>query len=49
MNILMMVLLLSAPLVAANEPEVKYCKDYITGEVIVIQAGYPCPAPTSEF
>ncbi len=29
--------------------EVKYCKNYTSGEVIVVQAGMPCPYPTVEL
>ncbi len=33
----------------AAAQDVKYCKNYQTGEIIVIEAGYPCPSPTSEI
>ena len=32
--------------VKSNAQEVKYCKNAKTGEIITIQAGYPCPFPT---
>ena len=30
-------------------PEIKYCKNYETGEVIVVEANQPCPFPTAEL
>ena len=33
----------------ADEPKVKYCKDARTGQIIVIEDGYPCPFPTHEL
>ena len=38
--------------VLTSKPEatgVKHCKNYETGEIIVIEDGYPCPFPTSEI
>ena len=29
--------------------EVKYCKDYTTGEIYVVEANMPCPYPTVEI
>jgi len=29
--------------------EVAYCKNSKTGEIIVVQAGYPCPFPTHQL
>jgi hypothetical protein len=29
--------------------DVKYCRNAETGEIIVIEAGYPCPSPTHEL
>lgn len=29
--------------------EVKYCKNYQTGTIIVVEASYPCPYPTVEI
>jgi len=29
--------------------EVKYCKNAKTGEIVVVQAGYPCPFPTHKL
>lgn len=29
--------------------EVEYCKNATTGEIITIQAGYPCPFPTHKL
>ena len=29
--------------------ELKYCKDYETGEVVVVEAGKPCPFPMGEL
>ena len=29
--------------------EVKYCKNGRTGDIIVVQAGYPCPFPTHKL
>jgi len=26
--------------------KVKYCRNATTGEIITVQAGYPCPFPT---
>ena len=49
---LSVVFVLLAILFATNawsNDKVKYCKNYETGEVIVIEAGYPCPFPTSEI
>ena len=34
---------------AEGHEKVKYCKNYETGEIIVIEDGYPCPFPTSEI
>ena len=34
---------------AMSQDKVKYCKNYETGEVIVVEAGYPCPYPTAEI
>jgi hypothetical protein len=31
------------------QDKVKYCKNYTTGQVITVQAGYPCPYPTAEI
>ena len=33
----------------AKSQEVKYCKNRQTGEVIVVEIGYPCPFPTSKI
>ena len=33
----------------AISQEVKYCKNYQTGEIIVLEASYPCPYPTVEI
>lgn len=30
----------------ANEPRTKICKNLRTGEIVVIEAGYPCPPGT---
>jgi hypothetical protein len=49
---LAVVFVLLAMLFATNawsNPKVKYCKNYETGEIIVIEDGYPCPFPTSEI
>ena len=29
--------------------DVKYCKNYQTGEVIVVEANMPCPFPMAEL
>lgn len=29
--------------------DVKYCRDANTGEIIVVEAGQPCPYPTHEL
>jgi len=42
-----LMLLMTSPLMA-NE-KVKHCKNARTGEVIVVQAGYPCPYPTHQI
>lgn len=34
--------------VGSDAQQVKYCKDYRTGEVFVVEAGMPCPYPTVE-
>ena len=33
----------------ADAQQVTYCKDARTGEIIVIQEGYPCPSPTHQI
>ena len=33
----------------ATSQELTYCKNYETGEVIVVEAGFPCPYPTVEL
>ena len=33
----------------AEAQEVTYCKNYQTGEIIVVEAGYPCPYPSVEL
>ena len=33
----------------ADDSKIKYCKNYETGEIIVIEKGYPCPSPTVEI
>jgi len=38
-------LLVTATPVCAND-KVKYCRNATTGEIITVQAGYPCPFPT---
>jgi hypothetical protein len=30
-------------------PEIKYCKNFETGEVFVVEANMPCPYPTVEL
>lgn len=35
--------------IAKADPEVKYCKDMRTGEIFVVEAGYPCPGTTVEI
>ncbi len=35
--------------VADNAQEVKFCKNATTGEIIVVEVGYPCPFPTHEI
>ena len=32
-----------------NEPNVKFCKDFQTGKIVVIEAGFPCPFGTIEI
>ena len=29
--------------------EVKYCKNYETGEIAVVEKGFPCPYPMGEL
>ena len=29
--------------------DVQYCKNYETGEIIVVEAGQPCPYPTVQL
>ncbi len=29
--------------------EVKYCKNFTTGDIVVVEAGMPCPFPTVEI
>jgi len=31
------------------DERVKYCKNFKTGEVIVVEAGMPCPFPTVQI
>lgn len=33
----------------ALSQEVKYCKNYTTGEIVVVEKGMPCPYPTAEL
>jgi hypothetical protein len=33
----------------ATATDVKYCKDYTTGEIYVVEANMPCPYPTVEI
>ena len=33
----------------ALSQEVKYCKNYETGEIYVVEANMPCPYPTVEL
>jgi hypothetical protein len=33
----------------AQDDDVKYCKDFETGEIIVVEAGMPCPGTTAEL
>lgn len=40
-----LMILAAADRVFGND-KVKYCRNAETGEIIVIQEGYPCPAPT---
>lgn len=35
--------------VSAQEPQVKYCKNLTTGEIIVVEIGLPCPAGTAKI
>lgn len=34
---------------ALSAEKVKYCRNAETGEIITVQAGYPCPYPTHEL
>lgn len=43
---LILILLLSG---AVQAQDVKYCKNAQTGEIIVVEVGYPCPFPTHEI
>jgi len=33
----------------AKAQDVKYCKDFETGEIITVEAGMPCPGTTAEL
>ena len=47
--LLLLVVLFTAPAMAQEvKTQVKYCKNYETGQVIVVQVGYPCPFPTAD-
>ena len=50
-TLIIIALLFAAGFIAGTkaDPEVKYCKNFETGEIIVIEEGYPCPFPTAEI
>jgi hypothetical protein len=33
----------------AQDDDVKYCQDLVTGEIKVVKAGMPCPYPMAEM
>lgn len=43
------VILIIAHMPTIEAQEVKYCVDLETGEVIVVEAGMPCPFPMAEL
>lgn len=36
-------------IILMNDPDVKYCKNFENGDIIVIEAGFPCPSGTVEI
>ena len=42
-------LLFTLATMEVNSQDVKYCKNYETGEIIVVEINMPCPFPTSEM
>ena len=48
--LLLVVILIPAYTVGAlANPQVKYCKNFQTGEIFVVEANMPCPYPTAEI
>ena len=33
----------------APAQDVTYCKDYETGEIFIVEVGYPCPFPSVQL
>ncbi len=44
-----LVLIVFAIAVDAQGQQVKYCKNFQTGEIYVVEANMPCPYPTVEL
>ena len=44
-----LILALAVMAVSTQAQDVKYCKNYETGEVIVVEANMPCPYPMAEL
>ena len=36
-------------IILMQDPDIKICKNFKTGEVIVVEAGMPCPFPTVQI
>jgi hypothetical protein len=47
--VLIVCLLAIGPLVQAERPKLKACKNFQTGKIVMIEAGYPCPSGTVEI
>jgi hypothetical protein len=43
------VLAILAAIADCRAQDVKYCKNYQTGEIVVVEANMPCPFPTAEL
>ena len=42
-------MLMLAIIASADAQDVKYCKNFQTGEIYVVEANMPCPYPTAEI
>ena len=48
-SIVFFLIALILAVIEAEAQDVTYCKNYETGEIIVVDAGMPCPYPTVQL